>query len=220
MQGIRSDEGTLATSCVDSVYLLDFDAILADYARPGLHGVERAGGATGVFDEQEADGFAVRRPGELLHVAGEMGELANGAGDLRPEIDLLLTGHGRVGGGSGAGAEEGEGAAIVRPDGIGVGAVGGVGYGYGLGLGFGPAHLGELEDGAITAAERPGDQLAVGRESHRAWGCHAPAVGRGGPAAVTLHLPLVLWSIAGDRVFRAARGLRRNGLLCRERLAG
>ena len=70
------EEAAGAGGRVDGVDALDFDAVFADDAGPGLHGVECAGGAGGVFDEEEGDGFAVRRPGGLVDVAGDVGELA------------------------------------------------------------------------------------------------------------------------------------------------
>jgi len=37
--GVRGQKHALAGYCVDGVDALDFDAVFADYARPGLHGV-------------------------------------------------------------------------------------------------------------------------------------------------------------------------------------
>src|ERR1700761_6881634 len=96
----------------DAVDALDLDAIFADDAGPGLHGVERAGGAGGVLDEEKGDGLAVRRPGGLVDVAGDVGELLDVAGGLGPEINLRLAGDGGVLGLGGASAEEGEGGAV------------------------------------------------------------------------------------------------------------
>ena len=106
------DEGRVAGGDVDGVDALDLDAVFADDAGPGLHGVECAGGAGGVLDEEEGDGATVGGPGGLLKVAGEVGELPDLAGGLGPEEDLLLVGPGFV---ACAGGEEGEGVAVGGP---------------------------------------------------------------------------------------------------------
>ncbi len=106
---------------VDGINALDFYAVFADDAGPGLHGVEGSGGAGGVFDEEEGDGLAVGGPGWLLKVAGQVAELLCPARGFGPEEDLLLCGLGLV---ACAGGEEGEGLAVRGPDGRGIGAVG------------------------------------------------------------------------------------------------
>ena len=148
-----------AVGGVDGVDALDLDAVFADDAGPGRHGVECAGVAGGVFDEEEGDGFAVGRPGGLLHLAGDVGELLDLVRSFGPEEDLLLVGLGFV---VGAVGEEGEGRAVGRPDGCVDGAVrafdvdqlvvGGVG------------DVGEVKGGAVAAAQRPGNGGAVGRD--------------------------------------------------------
>ena len=77
-----SEQVAVAVGDIDAVDALDFDAVFADDAGPGLHGVERAGGAGGVFDEEEGDGFAVRRPGGLVDVAGDVGQLLDSPVDF------------------------------------------------------------------------------------------------------------------------------------------
>ena len=83
-------EGARTFDEINAVDALDLDAVFADDAGPGLHGGEGARRAGGVFDEEEADGFAVGRPGERVDVAGKVGELAGFAGRFRPKEDLIL----------------------------------------------------------------------------------------------------------------------------------
>ncbi len=165
---------------VNPVDALDFDAVFADDAGPGLHGVERAGGAGGVFDEEEGDGLAVRRPGGLVDVAGDVGKLPDFSCGFSPEVDLRLARNGGVLGLGGAGAEEGEGRAVGRPDGAGVSAAGRASDGDGLVVGRGRDGS-EVEGRAVAGAERPGEGGTVGREGDaagRVHGVHA-ALGMG-----------------------------------------
>ncbi len=69
----RGEELALTGCRVHGIDALDLDAVLTDDARPGLHGVEGAGGAGGVFDEEKADSFSVGGPGGLPELAGEVG---------------------------------------------------------------------------------------------------------------------------------------------------
>ena len=66
---------TCAVGDVDRVDALDLYAVFADDAAPGRHGVECAGAAGGVLDEEERDGLAVGRPGGLGDLARDVGEL-------------------------------------------------------------------------------------------------------------------------------------------------
>jgi hypothetical protein len=98
------DEAATAAGDIDCIDALNLNTVLTDDAAPRLYGGERTGRAGGVFDEEEGDGLAVGRPGGLLEVAGEVGELADIAGGAGPEKDLGLVG---LVLGGGAGGEEG-----------------------------------------------------------------------------------------------------------------
>ena len=73
--------------------VLDLDSIFANYACRGLHGIESAGPAGGVFDIEEANVFAIGGPLECLSDAAELAFLdgsritANGR-----DVDLKLSG--------------------------------------------------------------------------------------------------------------------------------
>ena len=177
MEVCRGDELAFAIGDRGEVNALDLDAVFADDAGPGLHGVECAGGAGSIFNEEEPNLRAVGGEGGLLEVAGEVGELFGGGGGFGPEEDLLLVLVGFVGGAVG---EEGEGLAVGRPEGRGVGALGGVAdrdelFFGGVRVGDG----GEVEGGDVVVGEGPGDESAVGREGDAAG--VGVGVGGGGP---------------------------------------
>ncbi len=106
---------------VDCVDTLNLDSVFPDDAVPGRHGVECAGAASGVFYEQERDGLAVGRPGWLLYLSYEVGELLDLTRSFGPEEDLVLIGLGFV---AGAVGTEGESVSAGRPDWVIDGAVG------------------------------------------------------------------------------------------------
>ena len=118
---IGEQDGNVAAfvDTADDGNRLDFYAVLANDAGPGLHGGEGSGGTGGVFYEEEGDGFAVGREGRLLEEAGEVGELADFAGGAGVEEDLFLAGLFFL---AGAGGGEGESLGIGAPDGGAVGA--------------------------------------------------------------------------------------------------
>ena len=78
VEALGSDEaaGAVGGGKGDGVEALDLYVVVADDARPGSHGGERAGGAGGVFNEKEGDDLARGCKGDLLKKALKMGELA------------------------------------------------------------------------------------------------------------------------------------------------
>src|SRR6185312_16298246 len=75
---------------IHTIKALHFDAVFADDAGPRLHRIECAGRARGIFDEQESDRLAIRRPCGLLEESGDVGQLLRFAAGFRPQINLRL----------------------------------------------------------------------------------------------------------------------------------
>ncbi len=137
-----------------------------DFAGFGSFGDEWTSGASGVFGEENGDGFAVGGPAGSGEEAFDLGKFARraGGGGYVGDIELKLAGSCGVG-------EKGDFLAVGRPGDAAFG-VDGVGYGCGdaLGRSFG-TDFREVDYG-VTGGDslfcddvfNPGDFLAVGRD--------------------------------------------------------
>jgi hypothetical protein len=155
----RGKPRSLAAAERNTIDALDFYAVFANDTRPRLHRRKRARGTSGIFDEQEGDGLAIRREGGGVKQTRDVGELLHLASRPGVEEDLvLLLVRCAVRG-------EGHGLGVGREDGVRVGASGGVRDGNGL-VGGRVCRVGGEMDGGFRPAECVGDEGAVGRNGN------------------------------------------------------
>jgi hypothetical protein len=93
---------------IDRGDTLDFDAVFAVDAVPGLHGVECAGAAGCTLDVEEGDESAVGRPLKRADCAVELADLFEGVGGGGEDEDVVLRDGLPAAVGAGAAGEEGE----------------------------------------------------------------------------------------------------------------